>query len=243
MRRILVTGGSKGLGLGIAVRLARAGYEVIAVARQQTGELERGMSEIPRDVGALRFSAADLSDIEAIPDFVRKLRREFGPIYGLVNNAGMGASGLLANMHDARLGELIKLNVQSPITLTKYALRSMMAEGSGRIVNLASIVAHTGFKGLAPYAATKAAMIGFTRSLAREVGPLGINVNAIAPGFIETDMTQELGKNDLERIVQRSALRRLARVEDVAGAAEYLFSEAATNISGMVLTVDAGATA
>jgi 3-oxoacyl-[acyl-carrier protein] reductase len=171
------------------------------------------------------------------------LRRDLGPIYGLVNNAGMGASGLLANMHDARLGELIKLNVQSPITLTKYVLRSMMAEGSGRIVNLASIVAHTGFKGLAPYAATKAAMIGFTRSLAREVGPLGINVNAIAPGFIETDMTQELGKNDIERIERRSALRRLARVEDVAGATEYLFSEAATNISGTVLTVDAGATA
>jgi 3-oxoacyl-[acyl-carrier protein] reductase len=243
MSRILVTGGSKGLGLAIAVRLARAGYEVIAVARQRTEQLEKEICEIPFGTGALGFRAADLADIDAIPDFVRGLRRDLGPIYGLVNNAGMGASGLVANMHDARLGELIKLNVQSPILLTKYVLRSMMAEGKGRIVNLASIVAHTGFKGLAPYAATKAAMIGFTRSLAREVGPLGITVNAIAPGFIDTDMTSDLGENDRRRIEGRSALRRLARVEDVAGAAEYLFGEAGKNISGTVLTVDAGATA
>src|SRR6201996_4200466 len=243
MPRILVTGGSRGLGLGIAIRLARRGHDVIAVARGQTEQLGKAIEELPRDGGTLSFSAADLSDIEALPDLTRRLRREFGHIYGRVNNAGLGPSGLLANMHDARIGELIKLNVESPIVLTKYVLRSMMAGGGGRIVNLASIVAHTGFKGLAPYAATKAAMIGFTKSLAREVGPVGITVNAIAPGFIDTDMTDDLGHHDRERIIRRSALRRLACVEDVAGAAEYLLGDAAGNISGTVLTVDAGATA
>ena len=137
----------------------------------------------------------------------------------------------------------MRLNTLSPIMLTKYVVRSMMAEGAGRIVNVASIIGFTGYSGLSVYAATKASMIGFTRSLAREVGRLGITVNAVAPGFIDTDMTQGLAGEQRQQVARRSALRRLAEVDDVANAVEFLLSDKARNITGTVLTVDAGTTA
>jgi 3-oxoacyl-[acyl-carrier protein] reductase len=135
------------------------------------------------------------------------------------------------------------VNTISPIVLTKYAVRFMMADGGGRIVNVASILGFTGYSGLSVYGATKASLIGFTRSLAREVGRMGVNVNAIAPGFIDTEMTQGLNSEQRDTIVRRSALRRLTEVEDVANAAEFLLGCRSKNITGTVLTVDAGSTA
>jgi 3-oxoacyl-[acyl-carrier protein] reductase len=129
------------------------------------------------------------------------------------------------------------------MVMSKYVVRSMMADGGGRIVNIASIVASTGYSGLSVYSATKASLIGFTRSLAREVGRLGVNVNAVAPGFVDTDMTQSLTAEHREQIVRRSALRRLVDVDDVANAVEFLLSDKAKNITGTVITVDAGNTA
>jgi 3-oxoacyl-[acyl-carrier protein] reductase len=238
-----VTGGSRGIGLAIARRLARAGHQVVAIARRPTDELGSAMAEIESgSAGSLRFKSADLADIVAIPALVHEIKTECGSITGLVNNAGIGTGGLLAMMPDARIAELMQLNVLSPVVLTKYVVRAMMAAGQGRIVNISSIVGAVGFKGLAPYSATKAAMAGFTRSLAREVGAVGITVNAVAPGFIDTDMTLELSGDDRKKIVGRSALKRLAEVEDIAGAVEYLLSDAARNITGIVLTVDAGGT-
>ena len=146
-------------------------------------------------------------------------------------------------MHHSKIDEMVRLNTLSPIVLTKYVLRGMMADGSGRIVNVASIVASTGASGVAAYAATKASMVGFTRSLAREVGPLGITVNAVAPGILETDMTQVLTDEQRAQVARRSALNRLAEVGDVADTVEFLLSERARNITGTVITVDAGATA
>ncbi len=125
--------------------------------------------------------------IDAIPAFAKLVRDEFGPIYGLVNNAGLGTEGLLATMHNSKIEALVQLNVLSPIILTKYVARQMMADGAGRIINISSIIATTGYNGLSVYGATKAAATGFTRSLAREVGKVGITVNAIAPGFIDTE--------------------------------------------------------
>jgi 3-oxoacyl-[acyl-carrier protein] reductase len=134
--------------------------------------------------------------------------------------------------------------VVSPLLLSKHVLRSMMADGvGGRIVNLASIIAFTGYSGLSVYGATKASMIGFTRSLAREVGRTGVTVNAVAPGFVDTEMTKGLTEEHREQIVRRSALRRLVEVDDVAAAVEYLLSDGARNITGTVITVDAGNTA
>jgi 3-oxoacyl-[acyl-carrier protein] reductase len=244
MRSVLVTGGSRGLGLAIARKLATAGYRVIAVGRQKGKDVTVAIAEVERaGQGGLHFAPFDLGKIEEIPDFVRKLRKEFGPLFGLVNNAALGHDGVLATMHNSKLEELVRVNTLSPIVLTKYVVRAMMSDGAGRIVNIASIVGFTGYSGLSAYAATKASMIGFTRSLAREVGRLGINVNAVAPGFLATDMTHGLAGEQRQQIMRRSALRRLAEVEDVANAVEYLLGHKARNITGMVLTVDAGATA
>jgi 3-oxoacyl-[acyl-carrier protein] reductase len=137
----------------------------------------------------------------------------------------------------------VHLNVTSPITLTKYLVRPMMAARAGRVVNIASVIASTGTSGLAAYGATKAALVGFTRSLARELGPLGITVNAVAPGFIETDLIHGMDAAQREQTVRRSALRRLAEPEDVAATVAFLLSDQAANITGTVITVDAGSTA
>jgi 3-oxoacyl-[acyl-carrier protein] reductase len=137
----------------------------------------------------------------------------------------------------------VRLNTLSPMVLSKYVVRSMMADGGGRIVNIASIVAGTGYSGLSVYSATKASLIGFTRSLAREVGRMGVNVNAVAPGFVDTEMTHALTEEHREQIVRRSALRRLVDIDDVANAVEFLLSDRSKNITGTVLTVDAGNTA
>jgi 3-oxoacyl-[acyl-carrier protein] reductase len=185
----------------------------------------------------------DLADIEGIANLVRKLHSDFGPIYGLVNNAGASVEGALSLIHNSKIEQLVRVNTLSPIVLTKYVVRSMMADGGGRIVNMASITAFTGFSGLSVYGATKASIVGFTRSLARDVGRMGVNVNAVAPGFVDTDMTHGLKDERREQIVRRSALRRLAEVEDVASAVEYLLSDKARNITGTVMTVDAGSTA
>lgn len=241
---IVVTGGTRGIGLGIARNLASAGHQVIAIARHSDESFDAAAENARRaECGSLHFKAADLADIPTLPALAKALRKEFGSIHGLVNNAGIGTSGLLANMRDGEIEHLVRLNVLSPITLTKYVARSMMADGGGRIVNIASIVAFTGFSGLSAYSASKAAILGFTRSLARELGPLGITVNAVAPGFIETEMTHGLTKMQCEQIMRRSALRRFAEVGDVAGAVAFLLSEGAKNITGTVMTVDAGGTA
>jgi 3-oxoacyl-[acyl-carrier protein] reductase len=242
MRNVVVTGGSRGIGLAIARRLATAGYDVIAVARRESDEWRQAVGEV-KTTGALHFRAFDLSQIDAIPAFVKGLRDEFGAIYGLVNNAGIGTEGLLATMHNSEIEALVRLNVTSPIVLTKYIARHMMADGEGRIINMSSIIATTGYNGLSVYGASKAAASGFTRSLAREVGKLGITVNAIAPGFIDTELTQTLSDDQRKRIAGRSALRRLPETDDVARMVEYLLGEGGRNITGSVLTIDAGNTA
>jgi len=244
MLSVAVTGGSRGLGLCVVRKLLAEGYRTIAIARQMNDQLASIMEQAEQTCpGSLHFIPFDLCAVENIPDLVKKMRKSVGPIYGLVNNAGVGSDGALAMMHTAQIERLIRVNTLSPIVLTKYVVRHMMADGGGRVVNVTSIVASTGYSGLSVYGATKASMIGFTRSLAREVGPLGINVNAIAPGFLDTDMTQSLAGEQRDKVARRSALRRFADVEDVAGAIEFLLGPKAKNITGTVLTIDAGATA
>jgi 3-oxoacyl-[acyl-carrier protein] reductase len=244
MANVLVTGGSRGIGLGIARKLAKSGYGVIALARRESEQLKLAITECEKDGrGTISFLPFDLAETGEIHALATRLRKEFGPIYGLVNNAGIGTPGVLATMPDTEIERLIRLNTLSPVLLTKYISRAMLADGAGRIVNIASIVASTGFNGLSVYAATKASLIGFTYSLARELGRVGITVNAVAPGFVATEMTHELSVQDRERIARRSALRRLAEVEDIANAVEFLLGDSARNITGTVMTVDAGATA
>ena len=271
MRNVVVTGGSRGLGLGIAGKLAAAGYRVLAIARNmndqlaetigQVGTSQRGALHfvpffpiIPMKQAELQFRADGTYFAHFITEapqqmaFSAACRAAQGINFscqelGRHINAAIGTDGVLAIMYNTQIEELVRVNTISPIVLTKYAVRSMMSEGGGRIVNVASVIGFTGYSGLSVYGATKASMIGFTRSLAREVGRLGVNVNAVAPGFIDTDMTQGLGDAQRAQVARRSALRRLADVDDVADAVEFLLGDKAKNITGTVLTVDAGSTA
>ena len=244
MRNVIVTGGSRGLGLGMVRTLRAAGYDVIAIARRESEELAAVMGDSGSERhGSVHFRPFDLSDVAAIPEMLKSLRQKFGSFHGLVNNAGLGTGGLLATMRDAQIEQLVRLNTVSPIVLTKYVVRSMMADGGGRIVNVSSIVSFTGYSGLSVYSATKSSLVGFTRSLAREVGKLQITVNAVAPGFVDTEMTESLEGEQRTRIMRRSALGHLVGVDDVANAVEFLLSDKAKNITGTVLTVDAGTTA
>jgi 3-oxoacyl-[acyl-carrier protein] reductase len=243
-RNVIVTGGSRGLGFGTAIKLRDAGYRVVVVARQESMEI----AEISGEPTPLHFWRCDLGEIDALPDLVKNIRKDVGPIYGLVNNAGIGTSGMLATMRVTDIVQTVRLNTVAPMVLTKHVVRSMMADGAlkengGRIVNISSIISATGFSGLSVYGATKASLVGFTKSLARELGPLGVTVNAVAPGFIDTRMTDGLEGAQRDQIVRRSPLKRLAEISDVAETVAFLMSNAARNITGTVLTVDAGSTA
>jgi 3-oxoacyl-[acyl-carrier protein] reductase len=243
MRSVIVTGGSRGIGLAVARKLRSAGCRVIVVARRRGEALDAALGE-DRGAGALHFRPFDLAQIDGIAGLVQGIGKEFGPLYGLVNNAGIGTGGLLATMRDRDIEAVVRLNTLAPLVLTKYVVRQMLARGAGgRIVNIASIVAETGFSGLAAYSASKASLIGLTRSVARELGSVGITVNAVAPGFVQTEMTNDLTDAQRDKIVQRSALRRAVEPEDVANAVEFLLSDKAQSITGTVLTIDAGATA
>lgn len=244
MRNVIVTGGSRGIGLGIARTLVSAGYRVIAIARQQSQGFCNACAESEAAApDSLIFHPFDLSEIERIPKLVSGLRKEYGSIYGLINNAGISFDGSLALMPLPQIERLIRVNAVSPIIMTKSVVRHMMADGGGRIVSIASIAAFTGYSGLSVYSATKSALIGFTRSLAREVGRFGIAVNSVAPGLVATNLTHEMTDEQRQKIERRSALRRLTSVDDVAHSIEFLLSDKAKSITGTVLTVDAGTTA
>jgi 3-oxoacyl-[acyl-carrier protein] reductase len=245
MLNVMVTGASRGLGLAIGRRLAAADYRVLAVARTLSTELKEAQKQVRESgTGALEHLPFDLSQIDQIHDLVSAARRTYGALHGLVNNAAIGTDGMLAIMHNSQIEALIRLNITSPIVLTKYVVRNMMADGDGgRIVNIGSIIGFTGYSGLSVYGASKSAIMGFTRSLAREAGKAGITVNAIAPGFMDTEMTGGMDDEQRQQIARRSALRRLAEPDDVARTVEFLLGDGGRNISGTTVTVDGGATA
>ncbi|MBO6576981.1 MAG: SDR family oxidoreductase [Rhodothermales bacterium] len=233
IRTVLLTGPGRGLGLAITHRLLKDGFRVVGVSRSLTDDYaETGAAFLP----------FDLSNVAEIPSLVKRITAEHGPLYGLVNNAALGNGGLLATMHTSEIRALLSVNLEAAMVLTKYACRSMLVRGTGRIVNISSITAQTGFSGLAAYAATKAGLEGFSRSLSRELGKAGVTVNCVAPGYMETDMTADLQGQKLESIRRRAPLG-LARVDDAAAAVAWLLSEDAVRVTGTVLTVDGGSTA
>lgn len=238
MRTVIVTGVSKGLGLSIGRRLVEDGYRVIGLGRSAGGFATLVESRPDQAI----FETFDVSDTAAIAGRVRELNKQFKPIYGLVNNAGIGLDGVLATLHASDIARLVATNLVGPITLTKYVSRIMMARGEGRIVNISSIIASTGFHGLSVYGATKGGLEGFTRSLSRELGKAGITVNCVAPGFMETEMTAGLQGQKLESIRRRAPLG-LPSAADVAGAVAYLLGPYGGSTTGSVITVDGGSTA
>jgi 3-oxoacyl-[acyl-carrier protein] reductase len=233
MKVVVVTGGTRGLGLAIVHRLLDEDYRLVAVGRNCSGELTSLIQDNP---GRVSFEAYDFAETAGIHEFALHLGRQYGRIYGLVNNAALGHDGILATMHEQEISALLKVNVEAPILLTKYLLRPMLINRGGRVINISSIMAGTGFSGLAVYGATKAALGGFTRSLAREVGRAGITVNTVAPGYMQTDMTGSLQGGKLEAIKRRSPLGKLAGVRDVADGVAYLMGESAAMVTGITLT-------
>ena len=236
---VLVTGASRGLGLAICEHLATTGYRVVGAARNNTPEFEALQQQ---HAGAVEFVPLDLAQSSQHHEWVLRLEGQFGPLFGLVNNGAIAYDGVLATMHETQIAELIQVNLTGTIILTKYALRSMLPLRRGRVIQIASIIASTGFNGLSVYAATKAALVGFTRSLAREVGRANITVNSVSPGYLETDMSGGLAPDKMETIVRRSPLRQLAAVGDVAAAVGYLLGPAGERVTGIDFKVDAGST-
>lgn len=240
MKLIIVTGSSKGLGLAICEDLLKNGYKIVGIARSLSNEFKE-LQQTFKD--KLFYKTYDFNSIENIHELVKSITKEHGSIYGLVNNAALGHDGILGTMHETQISELIRVNVEAPIILTKYVSRSMLMKLNGRIINISSIIASTGFNGLSVYGATKASLNGFTKSLARELGKANITVNSVAPGYMQTAMTSGLQGKKLESIKRRSPSGKLAEVYDVAGIVTFLMSEKGKNITGTIYTVDAGSTA
>ena len=237
-KNILVTGARKGLGLAICRKLAEEGYTVIAIARSESAELNSLCAQ-----ENVFFELFDLENIDQIHSCINKITKRYGRIYGLVNNAAIGCDGVLGTMHELDIAKALLINLQSPILLSKYVSRSMLLGGEGRIVNISSIIASTGFSGLSVYGATKAGLVGFTKSLSRELGKANITVNCVAPGYMETDMTRGIPFDKLQSIKRRSPSGKLASVDSVAAAVSFLIGKSGESITGATMTIDAGSTA
>ena len=234
---VVITGASRGLGLEIASQCLDAGYRVVGASRKQTDEFVQLAARHPDRAW---FHALDLAETQNHHQWARKIDNSHGPVYGLINNGAVARDGVLATMHESEIGQIIQTNVTGSIILTKYLLRPMLVKRSGRVINIASIIATTGFNGLSVYGASKAALLGFTQSLAREVGKAGITVNSVSPGYMETEMSAGIPADKLKTIIRRSPLGELATVADVATAVTYLLSPQAKRVTGINLTVDAG---
>jgi 3-oxoacyl-[acyl-carrier protein] reductase len=235
----IVTGASRGIGEAICAALAKANATVIG-----TSTSEKGAEGISKAIAALGGKGGgrvlDVRDVAQCAAFVDSVQSEFGVPAILVNNAGATRDNLLARMKDEEWDEIQATNLKSVFVLSRAVLRGMMKARSGRIVNITSVVGFTGNAGQTNYAAAKAGMVGFSKSLAREVGSRNITVNCVAPGFIETDMTRALAGDQVKKLVENVPLGRLGRVEDIAHAVLFLCSPSAAYVTGATIHVNGG---
>jgi 3-oxoacyl-[acyl-carrier protein] reductase len=235
----IVTGASRGIGESILQALAKAGATVVGTATGDKG-VEAINSKIAQNNAKGSGRVLDVRDAAACAAFVDKVQDEFGAPAILVNNAGATRDNLLARMKDEEWDDVQATNLKSVFLLSRAVLRGMMKARTGRIVNVTSVVGFSGNAGQTNYAAAKAGMVGFSKSLAREVGSRNITVNCVAPGFIETDMTRALAEDQVKRLVESVPLGRLGRVDDIAQAVLFLCSPAAAYITGATLHVNGG---
>ncbi len=238
-KSVIVTGGSRGLGAAVVEAFLDAGDRVATCSRSSTPAIETWAEKHGDRFLHREFDARDRDASRA---FVKDVRASFGRIDVLVNNAGVAEEGVLALASEDDIDDVVDLNVKATIFLTKLVVRRMLPQESGRIINISSIVGRSGYRGLAIYSATKAALDGFTRAMAREVGARGITVNSVAPGYVRTDMTVGLDDAQLEQIVRRTPLGRLAEPADVVACVRFLASDDAAFVTGHVLVVDGGLT-
>lgn len=239
-RTVLITGGSRGLGAGFVRSFIDLGDNVATCSRSRTADVENWEELFP---DRFLFERADLSDPHAMDSLVRAVIERFGRIDVLVNNAGTARDGVLALFPAEQVDELIDLNLRGTIYVTRLVTRRMLRQGAGRVINISSVVGLSGYRGLSVYSATKAALDGFTRALARELGGRGITVNSVAPGYLRTEMSHGLDEQQLDQIVRRTPAGRLGEPEDVAAVVTFLASDAAAFITGHVVVVDGGLTA
>ena len=235
---ILVSGGTRGLGLALTRALLADGWTVSTFSRSISPEIQELQHSSPR----LRYSPGDLSEGGGLEKIVTATERELGPIYGLVNNAALAVDGLLALTPVRSIQSVVEVNLTGTLLLTRLVVRRMLPRSEGRIISISSIVGQRGYTGLAAYAATKAGLNGMTRALARELGARNILVNAVAPGYLDTDMAGKLSREQRNQIIRRTPLGRLGQVEDVTGIVRFLLSEVASFITGQVIAVDGGLT-
>lgn len=240
-RTVLVTGGSRGLGAGIVQSFLDSGDRVATCSRSETDAVRAWRSD-PGCADRFLFVEADLADREQSSRFAKAVLEEWGSVDVLVNNAGVARDGILGLFSDEDSDAVIDLNLKATIHLTRQVVRNMLAHGGGRVVNISSIVGLTGYRGLSVYGATKAALDGFTRALARELGSRKITVNSVAPGYLRTEMSHGLDGAQLDQIVRRTPAGRLGEPEDVARVVQFLVDERNDWITGQVLVVDGGLT-
>jgi 3-oxoacyl-[acyl-carrier protein] reductase len=236
----LVSGGSRGLGAELVSGFLERRYGVATLSRTKTtfiADLLRG-----RRSRQFVWSSLDIRDAEALQAFVKMVGERLGRIDVLINNAGIAMEGILPTMRTRDIIEAVEANLVAALMLTRVCSRFMLRQGSGCIINISSVHAVRGHSGVAVYSATKAALDGLTRSLARELGPRRIRVNSVAPGYFDSDMVVNMPQNEKQRIARRTPLGRLARIDEVASAVHFLASEEASFITGQTLVVDGGIT-
>ena len=240
-RVVVVTGGSRGLGAGIVQSYLDSGDIVATCARTSTPEVQAWESD-PATADRFLFHPADLSKVADVEAFVKAVIARFDHVDVLVNNAGVARDGVLPLFSDDDIDTVVDLNLKGTIYVTRLVSRRMLARGRGSIVNISSIVGRSGYRGLAVYSATKAALDGFTRAMARELGSRGITVNGVAPGYLRTEMSHGLDEEQLQQIVRRTPAGRLGEPDDVARAVQFLTDPRNTYLTGQVLVVDGGLT-
>jgi 3-oxoacyl-[acyl-carrier protein] reductase len=236
----LVTGGSRGIGRAIALRLASDGNAVVVNYAANGPAAEEVVAMIAASGGTAMAVRADVGDAEAVAAMFAEVDETLGRVGILVNNAGITRDDLLLRMGPEAWDDVIQTNLRSVYLCTRAAMRGMLRMKWGRIISVGSVSGIAGNPGQANYAASKAGIIGFSKSIAREVGSRNITVNVVAPGFIETDMTDELGEGVAQGVVQRVALGRLGQPEEIAAAVGYLASDDAAYVTGQTLVVDGG---
>jgi 3-oxoacyl-[acyl-carrier protein] reductase len=241
-RTVVVTGGSRGLGAGIVQAYLDAGDRVATCARSTTPQVEKWLGD-PALAGRFLFREVDLSNREQTSAFVGDVIEAWDSIEVLVNNAGVARDGILGLTSDDDIDTVIDLNLKGTLHITRLVSRRMLARGTGHIVNISSIVGLSGYRGLAVYSATKAALDGLTRALARELGSRGITVNSVAPGYLRTEMSHGLDEAQLGQIVRRTPAGRLGDPEDIARVVQFLTAPENDYLTGQVIVVDGGLTA